>query len=114
MDDIASHVEDNFGEREPDESGGKFFHMGLAERITYFLYDAVDTFIDVVVPETEDSETKIREVFSPGLVVFFVVATLPAIDFNDQLFFNTAKIDCVWAMNMITDKGISERPLFQP
>jgi hypothetical protein len=73
----------------------------LPQRVLDARQYAFDILQDVIIPESDDSESMFLQVMSPCRILFDLVCVLAAIDFDDQSMFQATEVRDVIANEML-------------
>jgi hypothetical protein len=74
---------------------GRIKEGGTLQRLDYVLHDTVHVSQYIVIPEPQDNETLIPQPSIPLGIIIGLLSMLPAVQLDDQPFFQTDKIDNV-------------------
>lgn len=123
--DIGSDIENHFGDCEPDERRGEFFHRVLIvvapprlskegagggillfEIFFNFQYHSIQIIIDIIIPKTQYHITKALKVYGSVSIVWNIFFVLPSIDFNNQFLFRATEVDDILSNSMLPTKSV--------
>jgi hypothetical protein len=83
------------------------------ETFDYLCDDSIEIVIDFIVPKSEYCVIKIRKVCRAISVMFFIIFSFPAIDVDDESFFDAAEINHIGTVGMLADEAVSECFVFE-